>query len=347
MILNLKKPRICVLIPAHNEELTLGRSIKSLFESGIDPSDIYVINDYSTDNTANVATKLGVNILNNIKNIGKGGSIEHGIKELKICTNYEFALFLDADTVIDKDYFYWTMERFGSDYSIVAVPGQPKSIQHNWLTAHRALQYFTSCSIYKGGQSAMGVITVAPGCSTTFKTKVLPELNWNNGTLVEDMDVTMQIYRKKLGKIAYEPKAVVHTQDPMTISDYWKQMNRWYCGTWQVAKNHNVPFGFSRIDIELLFLLAEGMIFGLLFTAIPLIAIIYPNLISLLIITDQTILLLFALMLGIRDKRSDVLRFFWSFIFLRFVDCFVLLLSFWKIIIQDKKRIGWFSPARY
>jgi len=193
----------------------------------------------------------------------------------------------------------------------------------------------------------MGVITVAPGCSTTFKTKVLPELNWNNGTLVEDMDVTMQIYRKKLGKIAYEPKAVVHTQDPMTISDYWKQMNRWYCGTWQVAKNHNVPFGFSRIDIELLFLLAEGMIFGLLFTAIPLIAIIYPNLISLLIITDQTILLLFALMLGIRDKRSDVLRFFWSFIFLRFVDCFVLLLSFWKIIIQDKKRIGWFSPARY
>src|SRR5438132_5552944 len=95
-------------------------------------------------------------------------------------------------------------------------------IPHNSLTAYRCLAYWMSHAIYKSGQNNMGVITVTPGCASSFRSDAFSQLDWNTDTIVEDMDCTIQIHRKKLGKIIFQREAIVSTQDPRTLRDYVK-----------------------------------------------------------------------------------------------------------------------------
>lgn len=74
-------PLVSILIPAHNEEVSIEnvvhRSQKVLAELGY-PYEIIVIDDGSTDQTCNVAYKKDVLILRNYRNCGKGHALQTG-----------------------------------------------------------------------------------------------------------------------------------------------------------------------------------------------------------------------------------------------------------------------------
>ena len=149
---------------------------------------------------------------------------------------------MDADTQVSADYFQSVKKSFGEP-GVAVVCGRAKSTPHNWLTAYRCLAYWISHAIYKDGQSNMGVITVTPGCAAAFRSDAFAQLDWSNDTIVEDMDCTIQVHRKKLGKIVYQKHAVVSTQDPRTLRDYVKQMYRWHTGAWQVGLKYGMLTG--------------------------------------------------------------------------------------------------------
>ena len=46
---------MCVVIPAHNEELLIGRCIQSVLDAGVLPQNVYVVDDRSSDRTAQTA----------------------------------------------------------------------------------------------------------------------------------------------------------------------------------------------------------------------------------------------------------------------------------------------------
>ena len=88
---------------------------------------------------------------------------------------------------------------------------------------------------------------------------------WSSDTIVEDMDCTIQVHRKKLGRIIYQKRAIVSTQDPRTIRDYIKQMYRWHSGAWQVGLKYEMLTGLNKIDLEYKLLMGEGIVFATLF----------------------------------------------------------------------------------
>ena len=49
------RPLVTVLVPAHNEELTLRRNLESIARSSYRNIEVIVINDSSTDRTRNIA----------------------------------------------------------------------------------------------------------------------------------------------------------------------------------------------------------------------------------------------------------------------------------------------------
>lgn len=84
-----------VIIPAYNEEKTIGNVIRSI-RAHIPAVDIVVVNDGSTDRTAEVATRYGVTVLNLPYNVGIGGGMQTGY--LYACVKgYEYAVQIDAD----------------------------------------------------------------------------------------------------------------------------------------------------------------------------------------------------------------------------------------------------------
>jgi poly-beta-1,6-N-acetyl-D-glucosamine synthase len=339
-----------------NEERVIGSTIRSILAAGMPAKDIFVINDGSKDRTGEIAEGLGVNVFTNPKNIGKAHSVGRLTKELRIfpggkrlCEAYDIICMMDADTLVDRKYFQWVNYAFLQNPEAVAVCGTAKSRKHNWITSYRFLMYAISHFVYKDGQSSMGLVTVIPGCAASYRASTFERLEWSSDTIVEDMDVTIQVHRKSLGKIIYEPKAVVHTQDPSNLRDYMKQAYRWHCGAWQVGKKYAMFKGLRLIDLEWKLLMFEGLIFGLLLLISPIWMTFHlkPEVAGWAFAIDAGILSGLSLICAVWNRRPDV--FYYSPIYqvLRFIDCGVFLYSFWVTVVRGQHVRGWNKVARY
>ena len=132
--------------------------------------------------------------------------------------------------------------------------------------------------------------------------RAFAQLDWSSDTIVEDMDCTIQVHRKKLGKIVYQKHAVVSTQDPRTLRDYVKQMYRWHTGAWQVGLKYGMLTGLSKIDLEYKLLMGEGVIFATLFLLLPVWLVLYPRLAFYGVGMDMIVLIFLSMICG--DLRS-------------------------------------------
>ncbi len=87
---------VTVIIPAYNEENGIGRVLDELHEtmgsSGLE-HEILVIDDGSTDGTAEIARRQGVRLLSHKTNMGYGGSLKTGILHAR----YPLIVITDAD----------------------------------------------------------------------------------------------------------------------------------------------------------------------------------------------------------------------------------------------------------
>jgi cellulose synthase/poly-beta-1,6-N-acetylglucosamine synthase-like glycosyltransferase len=191
------------------------------------------------------------------------------------------------------------------------------------------------------------VITVTPGCAAAFRADVFAQLEWSSDTIVEDMDCTIQVHRKKLGRIIYQKRAVVSTQDPRSIRDYIKQMYRWHSGAWQVGLKYEMLTGLTKIDLEYKLLMGEGVVFATLFLLLPVWLVLYPRLAFYAVGMDMVVLVFLSMICAVCDRRTDVCRFSPLYPLLRFLDCSIFLYSFWKVVIQKKQVRGWFAVKRY
>lgn len=92
----LKVPSVTIVIPAYNEELSLGSVIEDaknvLRKMGLS-HEIIVVNDGSHDKTPDVARRCGVALINNVKNLGKGAALINGFRRAK----GDVVVTMDAD----------------------------------------------------------------------------------------------------------------------------------------------------------------------------------------------------------------------------------------------------------
>jgi poly-beta-1,6-N-acetyl-D-glucosamine synthase len=340
--------RLAVLLPCFNEELVIRQTIGSILATDLPKENVFVINDCSTDGSAEIARSLGVNVTTNPTNIGKTRGIESTIQRLSLKDRFEFISILDADTTINRDYFQHVLESF-LDPNVAGVCGQAMSTPRNWLTAYRAFEYALVHTVYKKAQSRMGVINISAGCATTYRSEVIAQIEWHpHEIMIEDADITPQIHRKKLGRIIYNEKAVVHTQDPDTIKTYSKQCRRWYTGIWQAWRVYGIPFGKQRIDFESLFLGGETFISSLFILLTPVWYLVTPYWTIRAIVLGLVINFLMSLYFSVKLKRLDILVFSPSFVIPRTINRIMYLISFWDAIILQKKSSGvWVKPDRY
>jgi poly-beta-1,6-N-acetyl-D-glucosamine synthase len=339
---------LCVVIPARNEKMLIARCVSSVIAAGIQPADIFVIDDASTDGMGDVLRQMAdVNVLRNLANRGKAGSVRHAIEHYGLVGRYAFLALLDADSHVCRDYFNVVAQTFDADPRAVLVCGSPRGEAHNYLTAFRTLDYYAALLMYRQGQDSIGVITVAPGCASTYRTSILPELDWDGGTLVEDMDLTLQIHRKRLGRVRYARRAVVHTQDPRRLREYIGQLTRWYSGTWQVMRVHRLPFGRQAIDAEFALLVGEGLFYAMLALAMPVLLWLRPSAALTWIALDQGVFAVTALTCAIHLRRADVVAWFPVFLILRWIGCTIWLRTFWLEVVRRQTLRTWFSVGRY
>lgn len=108
--------KVCAVIPAYNEEATIGNIIRET-KKYID--DVFVVNNGSTDNTAQIAREHGAKVIDYPVKRGYGAS-QYAGQQFAMQEGYDFILQLDADGQHNPIYIPKLLESMeGCDYDIV------------------------------------------------------------------------------------------------------------------------------------------------------------------------------------------------------------------------------------
>jgi hypothetical protein len=265
---------VAVLIPAHNEAAVLDASLESITQL-VPLRNIHVVSDGSTDGTPEIARLAGAGVYETEQNVGKAGALQAAIEHFRLIERFAVVLLLDADTKVDPGYFGQALPLFDSP-EVVAVAGCVRtardrrlSLAGNILVGHRERIYTIGQRALKFGQTYLraNATHIVPGFASMYRTEVLPSMEMNPpGLVIEDFNMTFEIYQKRLGKVAFTLGAVAETQDPDTLHDYVKQTRRWAVGLWQTVRRHppRANLFTAMLAVLLLELITSSAIFLLL-----------------------------------------------------------------------------------
>lgn len=344
--------KLAILIPAHNEEVVIESTIKSVLKFCF-KKDLYIVDDGSNDNTYDIAKKFTRNVLRLTPNKGKATALNTAIEKFKLPDRYEFIMPLDADSQVSKKFIENVLQTFDKSKSnVICIIGRVMSRKGNWVSAYRMWEYEVAQTIHKNAQEKINAMIVCPGCSTVFRSKLFKKIKIPTGTLTEDMDLTFLIYRKKLGKILFSNKLAVKTQDPKNFRDLLKQLDRWYTGFWQCVLKYNIPWGGQMLDLEVALLASEGL-FGsfiilVLMAAVPTVLSIEPDVLIIPIAVDFLLFVLpTVIYTAIVNRSLHILRYIHYFYFIRAVSSLVFLKSFLKVVLAIDLGMIWNKATRY
>lgn len=124
---------LSIIIPSYNEEGAIAKTILAIDDLGLESYELIVVNDGSTDKTAQAAKAAGAKVISHPYNIGNGAAVKTGIRSAR----GRVLVFLDGDGQHDpKD--IPRLVSYISDYHMV-VGARQKGSQTHW---HRNLANF-------------------------------------------------------------------------------------------------------------------------------------------------------------------------------------------------------------
>ena len=284
------RPRVSVIVPVYNEEVIIRRTIKALLKSDYPLTEILIIDDGSTDQTASTIKKYfsrnpKVKLLQK-ENGGKASALNLGFQNAL----GDIIITIDADTIFKPATISDLVKNF-SDSRVAAVTGNCKIGNiHNQLLMWQHIEYVTAQNLDKRAFEELGCITVVSGSNSAWRKSVVEELGfYHNDTLAEDTELTIRILNAG-HKIVYDERAISYEESPETIKEFVKQRFRWSYGVLQTTWKHKKSI-FSSSNKALKFFAAPSLLFSyLLFLTSPIIDFLF----IVALLTGTTSIYLFA-----------------------------------------------------
>jgi cellulose synthase/poly-beta-1,6-N-acetylglucosamine synthase-like glycosyltransferase len=234
-----------VLIPAFNEETVIVRTIRSVLNSDYNKLHVIVIDDGSSDRTAEVAREAyaaeiaagRVKVLSK-PNAGKAAALNYALERI----TEEIYVGIDADTVIAADAISRLIPHF-EDPRIGAMAGNAKvGNRVNLWTRWQALEYITSQNFERRALDLFHVVTVVPGAIGAWRTEAVRQAGgYPLNTVAEDADLTMNLLEQGL-RVQYEDRSLAFTEAPVNAKGLMRQRFRWSFGILQAVWKHKAAF---------------------------------------------------------------------------------------------------------
>ncbi len=240
------RPRIAVLVPAHNESIGL---IPTLADSKaqLRPTDrLVVVADNCSDDTAEVARGEGAETIERLDadRRGKGYALSAGVAHLAADAP-EVVVIIDADCRLEAQ----TIE------SLTAVcVSQRRPTQANYImtaparaTLHYGVPEFAwrvKNFVRPLGLSSLGLPCQLTGSGMAFPWSAIRSAELATGNIVEDMALGIELALRGYPPI-FCPAAVVTSRFPVSKKGLETQRHRWEHGHFQTIVRFVWPLIFS------------------------------------------------------------------------------------------------------
>jgi biofilm PGA synthesis N-glycosyltransferase PgaC len=251
--------RLTVLIPAHNESVTIGATLDSLWGQTRPPENVIVVADNCTDDTADIARQRGAEVFTTIGNREKkAGALNQALADLfPHADRDDVTMIMDADSVIVPEFLETAMSRLEADPDLIAVGGVFYGEAGAGLVGQLQRNEYTRYQRHISRR--LGKVFVLTGTSSLFRTFALKAVADSRGSLIpgdpgqvydtlamtEDNEMTLAL--KSLGAKMISPmQCHVITEVMPSWRALWRQRMRWQRG----ALENIGAYGLTRATLR-------------------------------------------------------------------------------------------------
>lgn len=234
--------RLGVLIPAHDEELSLGAALGSLALQRYprDRFEVIVIADNCRDRTADIARNAGATVMERSDpgKRGKGHALAWTLDRLSRSDSpHDAYVIVDADSLTSPNLLE-VMNRFlGEGWEAIQVHNAVGNPGQTWMTALRFASFASYSYLRPLGRTWLGFTAKLQGNGMGLATSLLRRHRWESFALAEDFDYSAGL--AALGvRVAFAKEAEVRSDMPLTLDQAHTQVARWELGRWQVLRRH-------------------------------------------------------------------------------------------------------------
>jgi len=232
-------PMVTVLIPAHNEEAVVARSLAAVCRIEYPRYEVLVVNDGSSDGTAEAVLPFvrdgRVRLLDKRVNEGKALALNDALP----LARGEVILALDADAEPAPDILTHIVPHFRAA-RVAAVTGNPRVRNtETFLARLQAVEFTSIVSLLRRSQRVWGRIVTVSGVVAAFRRSALFDVGGFSPNMpTEDIELTWKLQRR-FYDVRYEPNAIVWMTVPRSYRAHFKQRLRWARGLMQVLRKHH------------------------------------------------------------------------------------------------------------
>lgn len=124
--------KICIVIPAHNEELYLAKTVESLINQSLRPFKLVLVNDNSSDKTGEIMSNYvkkyewieAINLISEDKHVPGSKIVNAFLKGFEtIKTEFDIICKFDADLIFEKNYLSAIAKHFKNNPKLGMASG--------------------------------------------------------------------------------------------------------------------------------------------------------------------------------------------------------------------------------
>lgn len=233
-------PGVTILVSAYNEAGSIADTITSIERQRyLGPIEVIVIDDGSTDDTANIVEAMcfdWLTLLRQPSNVGKSAALNRGLAAAR----FEQIVTLDADSYLYADALIHLVECYVSDPTNTrAVAGAMlvRNSRANWVTRMQEWDYFHGIAATKRVQSLYQGTLVAQGAFSIYDRQTLRDLGGWEDCVGEDIVLTWAMLSAGW-RVGHAENAVCFTNAPTELKQFLRQRQRWARGMIEAFRRH-------------------------------------------------------------------------------------------------------------
>ena len=245
-------PSVDILIPAHNEGVVLSDTLKAMVSIKYPGTlTIYVLNDNSIDNTAEIANAYS-STYRSVKHIevpsgdpkGKSRVLNYG---LSISTGEYFCVY-DADNQPEEQALIKLVETAESYKNAAGAVGYVRTINEsrNLLTRMISIEFQVFQLLMQSGRWQLFKTGSLTGTNMLVRRSIIETLGgYDPYAIAEDAELTLRITQQGYF-LPIVPDSVTWEQEPETLSVYLKQRTRWLQGNLYIVEKTLTEPGYFK-----------------------------------------------------------------------------------------------------